>query len=639
MMSRKSWSRGTWGLVAGLVFAAFVAIALLAAQSARRLGLGSTRLAQATSQYSNTRPGVNYVGDASCAGCHEEITASYHRHSMGRSMALAAGSLVPGLEGKEGRVEFTARGLDYAIERKEGRIVHSETRKETQGGVITGVNAEVTYAVGSGRRGVSYLIERDGFLMQSPISWYSQQGRWDLSPDSLARNNHFERPIDPSCVFCHANQFEPATGTINGYRPPTFRGLSIGCERCHGPGELHEKSPGIGAGGFDPTIVNPRRLEPSLREDVCEQCHLGGRSRIERFGRTARDFRPGLPLGEFLAIFVDRKPARGRAKSIGHVEQMHSSRCFQASDGRLGCISCHDPHRLPAAETRVAYYRARCLDCHGTGDGCRLPEPARRQRSRDDSCIECHMPRSPLANVAHTAETDHGIPRHGETDKLPPIITEASGRDEPPLIAADDALFGSMKGASLDRELGIALAGLGADRASDRARLARFALPLLEAALKERPDDLVAWQAKIIALTLRGRSGDALAAAESSLALAPNHERSLSLAIPLLAGSGRRDEAIALGQRLLAVNPWFSEYHVVLAKLLGQAGRWSEAAEACRAALRLDPLNLTIRHILIKCALEMGDRTLARTEAEVYLRFDLDEGERNTVMKWLEQAR
>ena len=48
-----------------------------------------------------------------------------------------------------------------------------------------------------GGRGVAYLIERDGFLFQSPITWYSRERRWDLSPGYEKSNVHFDRPIGP----------------------------------------------------------------------------------------------------------------------------------------------------------------------------------------------------------------------------------------------------------------------------------------------------------------------------------------------------------------------------------------------------------------------------------------------------------
>ena len=71
--------------------------------------------------------------------------------------------------------------------------------------------------------GTAYLIERDGFLFQSPIAWYARARRWDLPPGYEKTNSHFERPITSACLFCHANRAEPVEGTVNRYRPPIFR--------------------------------------------------------------------------------------------------------------------------------------------------------------------------------------------------------------------------------------------------------------------------------------------------------------------------------------------------------------------------------------------------------------------------------
>ena len=119
------------------------------------------------------------------------------------------------------------------------------------------------------------------------------------------------------------------------------------------------------------TIVNPAALEPSLRDAVCQQCHLIGQHRVVRLrpsrlrtiGRVCRS------IGSGRCSSPRPRPAKNRF--VGQVEQMHESRCFRASEGRLGCISCHDPHRLPAPEEKVAYYRDRCLECHADR-GCRL---------------------------------------------------------------------------------------------------------------------------------------------------------------------------------------------------------------------------------------------------------------------------
>ncbi len=197
-----------------------------------------------SSPYANSRPGVRYVGDASCARCHAEIAGTYGRHPMGRSLAPVTAAAIPGLdEAAEGRPLFEADGLEYSIERRDGRVFHRESRRDSSGEVVARNEAEVRYVLGSGNQGASFLVDRDGFLFQSPISWYARRRRWDLSPGYRDRNLHFDRVATSACLYCHANRVEPVEGAVNRYKPPTFRGHAIGCERCHGPGELHAARP------------------------------------------------------------------------------------------------------------------------------------------------------------------------------------------------------------------------------------------------------------------------------------------------------------------------------------------------------------------------------------------------------------
>jgi hypothetical protein len=362
-----------------------------------------TRIVPVTSPYKNAAPGVAYIGDAACARCHAEIAEAFGHHPMGRSMTTVTG-VMPEVSG----TVFEVGDLTYSIERRDGRVFHRETRRDKSGRVIATTEPEVRYVLGSGTRGLSFLVERDGGLFQSPIAWYTQQRSWDLAPTYREQNLHFDRRISVGCLFCHANRVEMVDG-----KPPVFHGLSIGCERCHGPGELHARRPGR-IDGKDLTIVNPADLEPGeLRESVCNQCHLQGVSRTNLPGRSSFDFRPGLLLDAFVNISTSAYDPAMRGRAVGQVEQMRESLCYRQSGGQLGCISCHDPHRLPEAGERIAYYRGRCLECHADR-GCSLPLPTRRTRSPEDDCTACHMPRKDATDVAHTALTDHRIPRRAD---------------------------------------------------------------------------------------------------------------------------------------------------------------------------------------------------------------------------------
>jgi len=51
------------------------------------------------------------------------------------------------------------------------------------------------YFIGAGMTGRSYLYSIDNFLYQAPVSYYSAQHRWDVSPGYQDRDQlHLTRP-------------------------------------------------------------------------------------------------------------------------------------------------------------------------------------------------------------------------------------------------------------------------------------------------------------------------------------------------------------------------------------------------------------------------------------------------------------
>jgi Tfp pilus assembly protein PilF len=467
------------------------------------------------------------------------------------------------------------------------------------------------------------LIERDGFLFQSPISWYTRERRWDLAPGYEKQNRHFDRPAGVTCLYCHANRVEPVDGPANRYRRPIFQGYAIGCERCHGPGALHVQRP-VMVDGRDITIVNPAHLEPSRRDAVCEQCHLFGEQRIIKLDRRDHDFRPGLSFDRVWSVFVRTAGATGD-RFVGQVEQMRASRCYRASQGRLGCISCHDPHDEPAPEERVRYYRERCLECHAD-QGCRLPVAARRQQSPDDDCAGCHMPRSNSTDIIHAAATNHRILRQADGDERSP---EGAGgpRDdsERSLLLFHREQMDERQRCAAHRDLGVALARGGPDDA-------RRALPHLEAALAARPDDVLAWEAKGFALDQLGRLEQGLDAFQEALVRQPDNEAAVIGAANLAARAGRLEEAIPYWRRAIAINPWRSDYHRDLAIGCFNHRDWPAAAAACRDALRLNPTDLKTRRLLVRCELHLRNLEAARAEFQTLLQ--CNPPDREELIRW-----
>jgi predicted CXXCH cytochrome family protein len=593
----------------------------------RASGINHPPMVEIASPYVNTRLAVRYVGDSACAQCHGKIAETYRLHPMGRSLAPVATATTTGGDEASGGPLFEAHGLEYSIERRDGRVLHQETRRDASGRMIARNEAEVQFVLGSGSQGIGYLIERDGFVFQSPISWYVEKQKWDLAPGYAQMNVHFDRPVASTCLYCHANRVEPVAGTINRYRPPIFQGHAIGCERCHGPGELHVRGPTI-ADGRDSTIVNPAGLESALRDAVCEQCHLLGHQRVVKVGRREEDYRPGLPFDEFWSVF---EPNAGTAEDrfIGQVEQMHESRCFRASQGGLGCISCHDPHKRPEPKTQARYYRERCLECHADRR-CNLPSEVRLARSPTDDCTGCHMPRADRTDIIHAVVTNHCILRKPDSGDSSPIAPVNPRPGERPLVLFHRERMNDRQRHEAERDLGVALCRDGPTGAA-------IALPLLEAALAARSDDLVACEAKGFALDQLGRYVEGLATFRSALDREPGRESALIGAVGAAARAGRQNEAIADLRRAIAINPWRSAYHANLASLYFHGRDWPAAAAACRETLRLSPADLATRKLLVRSYLRLGDSQAARGELQTLLGFDPPD--RDELIRWFAPLR
>lgn len=546
--------------------------------------------------FQNIHPEVRYVGDARCAECHDDIARTYHQHPMARSLLpLTDKAQQPPLD-EVHHNPFEALGRRFQVEIRGEQSWH---RQELSGNTSQARRPEneVHYSIGSGTRGYSYLTNHEGFLFQSPISWYAQKQSWDLSP-GFREAMLPGRPVAGMCLFCHAHRAQIDEDSENHYQEPIFLGHGIGCERCHGPGERHVDNPGQRdpKTGVDHTIVNPRHLEPALREAVCEQCHLAGEARFLRHGRKMYDFRPGLPLGQFWSIFVHAYNNGQEDKAVNHVEQMHLSRCFQASAGKLGCLSCHDPHVAVGPERRVAHYRARCLSCHEQ-HGCSLPSAVRRQTQADDSCIACHMPRYSAVDIAHAAATNHRIVRQAPSPDAP----NAASSSSPPSFVPFDPADSDRLEVERQRDLGIALVQLISWDKLDLLTCPLSPLPLLEQAIQYDPDDVDAWEAKGGALMMQRRYRESLAAFETVLARSPRRERSLVQAASLAQQLQDKQASRHYWERLVAVNPWMKTYRQNLAQVLADQKAWEDCRRQCEAWQRLDPGSLEARALLARC--------------------------------------
>jgi predicted CXXCH cytochrome family protein len=575
--------------------------------------------------YRNVRPDVQYVGDEVCASCHPNEAESFRKEPMGRSAAYVAP-----LVDREGfdratKKSFEALGLEFQVGLRDAIPVHKEIRRDAQHKELFETQADILLAIGSGAHGRSFATNRDGYLFQSPVSWFSDSHTWNLSPGFEEHALHFQRPISVQCLFCHVNQAFPMADAANRYVQPFPLQLTIGCERCHGPGQLHVHRQNTAEGDTDvkDTIVNPAKLEPNLREAICQQCHLLGEERIKRRSRSPFDFRPGLPLYSILSVFVRPPDLVESRKTVSHVEQMYQSLCFRDSQAAglenprraLGCISCHDPHRSPAPEKRVAFFRERCLRCHEPLVADKSLAGLSHRHSKTDNCIECHMPRRSAANIAHDVITDHRILRRADEKTAAAREPHSAGPGQIPLVdfyrdvrAANDP--------DLNRDLALAMIGKTFTQSNEQVRklICERALPHLKTAVRRDPEDIDAQEDMAYALWILGNPQSALTLFEAVLSKVPERQYSLENAGRIAAEVGEADKAIGYLKQLVAANRWNPSTHYLLAKLLGQRQDWAGAVTEARASLELDPSPVPPRLLLVAGYLQTGDKKHAREE-------------------------
>jgi predicted CXXCH cytochrome family protein len=448
---------------------------------------------------------AGYVGNLACSRCHPEIFSRYSGTPMAMSSGRDLRPLTPG------RFNHPASGFTYDI-RADGQVQISR-------GALSELRL-LSYYFGSGANGRSFGYVMNGFLFEAPVTWYTQTRGWDVSPGYEKDNRStWSRPIEPSCLFCHASRIRSREGTVNAYADPAFDQNGISCERCHGPGSLHVEGKG--------KIVNPAKLAPARRDAVCAQCHLTGQSRVIRAGRQLTDYRPGDLLSDFAAHIVPVERAGFQVNS--HVEKLAESGCKRAAGDRMWCGSCHDPHSVPAPTERAAYFRAKCLTCHQTAE-C----------GQGVDCVGCHMPKNPAVDAGHGVFTDHSIPRNPTH-----MVTATS--------AVSWTLRGWTAADSGDRELGLAYAE-AAVRTGDR-RQQTEAIRLLTAASQDA-------EAQVRLGDLQERAGNpavALTLYRAALRQNPNSVVALVNLGRLYGSSGHLEEAIVLWRQALKRNPCLSE--------------------------------------------------------------------------------
>jgi hypothetical protein len=332
--------------------------------------------------------------------------------------------------------------------------------------------------------------------------------------------------------------------------------------------------------GRDSSIVNPARLPPALADNICMSCHQTGDVRVLKPGKDYKDFRPGTPLDNTLTILMvpPRRESPPQSDLLEHYYSMTLSKCYRASDRRLSCITCHDPHVEPSPADAPAYFAKKCLACH-TEKSCKLPLEARQHQQPPDDCAGCHMPKRDVKEISHSSITNHRIlSRPGEpfpdaafqqtTSNLPDLVhlnPVPGQKDTPPNALTLLQAYGEL----LERH----------------PEYLKHYFSVLDQLERTHPDN------PLVQAALGSRDLQA----------------------------GKYQDAVTHLQHAVETGPAKTVFYTDLAEALVKLDRAGESVPVLRKAIDLDPFNSVLQRTLIVRLIQLKDYKSAEAAMESYV--------------------
>lgn len=398
----------------GLVW--LLPILMVAAACGKFASSPPTEPAVAGPTYRNHGPEATYVGIEVCGQCHVQQYEAFSQSQMGRSYKKASLSKSVADFASPDPIYNPHRDLYYQPFHR-GEDLFVKEYRLVDGDTVHRRVEQIDLIVGSGQHTNSHIREINGYLYQIPVTWYAQDGRWDLAPGFDDESSHrFNRAIELECMACHNATPTFVEGSLNRFAEVPH---GIDCERCHGPGSVHVEEKLNGqivdtAKAIDYSIVNPAKLSLDLQYDVCRRCHMQAIS-VYKEGKSPLDFRPGMKLSDVTDVFWPRFTDSTRQFLMAsHPDRLQMSACFQATREEaspfepMTCVTCHDPH-VDVTSIPDERFTAQCQSCHTTDHAPVCAEESVVMDSPDANCVQCHMPTSGTMDIPHVRVTDHNI--------------------------------------------------------------------------------------------------------------------------------------------------------------------------------------------------------------------------------------
>lgn len=350
-----------------------IAPARLAAQDAITANFPRTNW-----QPTQASPGARYVGDAACVSCHPSEVASQKLTPMANALERIAECRIL----RKHPILTTQIGdYTYRIVTRGGESIYTITD-----GAVS-LSEPLRWAFGQGQAGQTYVYQHKGNYYESRVSFFNDTQKLDLTlgargahPKNVeqAAGRLLEADATRDCFSCHSTAAVSSNHLQLDRLTP-----GITCEGCHGPGAAHVAA--AKAGDLEsPRIFNPGHLDAQDLSDFCGSCHRSWEQ-------------------------VEMMNLQGVQDVRFQPYRLANSRCFDATDSRISCVACHNPHEQ--VQTGAAFYDSKCLACHLKQGETRAKFPTKTALAcpvSQKKCVTCHMPKYELPG-GHYKFTDHYI--------------------------------------------------------------------------------------------------------------------------------------------------------------------------------------------------------------------------------------
>ena len=299
-----------------------------------------------------------YITSEACKDCHK-------RHYDGWSNTLHPKMFRPAKDSDEILADFNSSDPALTFEKK-----------------------DVEYILGSKWEQV-YAKMIDGEYYPLPAKWYVQLNKW--VPYKV--KDWKKTPMSKKCNGCHTTGFDPETFE--------FSEFGIGCEACHGPGNIHVQNRQktdylLCAICHNSDKSDKADIIKSVNSAVCGQCHSRGQSARKGEGdKPSFNFPVNVTPGDDInKYFNQMKPEKGKTNKFWWGNGISKNRHQEFADWQNSKHSASLERLRGEKKNEWGKMDDRCLKCHSTD--YRLAkngnEPDLETARFGVTCVACHNP-------------------------------------------------------------------------------------------------------------------------------------------------------------------------------------------------------------------------------------------------------